>query len=204
MYIPRNMMMNELIQQQQFIAQFGFALLISEDLQITHLPLCLVADEGRYGTLYGHVAKANPHWKVLDNAVVKAVFNGPHSYISPSWYANGPAVPTWNYAAVHSKGRASLLDEAGLIHSIHLLVRQYEPALLANQELMPLDYQHKLANAIVGFKIEIDHIEGKHKLGQHKSTADQQGTAAGLARSQHIDAKALLAYMRQTGLGLGQ
>lgn len=195
--------MNELAEQHAFMEQFGFALLVSEDLQMTHLPLHLVRDEGQSGTLYGHVARANPQWKLLQGALVKAVFNGPHSYISPSWYETGPAVPTWNYAAVHVTGRATLLDEIELFAAMQMLVKQYEPALLANQTLMPANYQHKLTKAIVGFKLEIQQIEAKQKLGQHKSVADQQGTVEGLKRSQHLDAKALLAYMQQTGLGLG-
>ena len=69
---------------------------------------------------------------------------------------------------------------------------------------MPADYQHKLATAIVGFKIEIQQIEGKLKLGQHKSVADQQGTVTGLQSSQRSDSSALLAYMQQTGIGVGR
>ena len=195
--------MSELPEQHAFIEQFGFALLVSEDLQMTHAPLCLVREEGHLGTLYGHIARANSHWKVLDKSLVKAVFNGPHSYISPSWYATGPAVPTWNYAALHISGVASLLDEVELFAAIKLLVTQYEPALSQNGKLMPVDYQHKLAKAIVGFKIEIQQIEGKHKLGQQKSSADQRGTMEGLKRSNHPDAKALLTYMQQIGLGIG-
>jgi transcriptional regulator len=203
MFIPANMQMQELATQQDFIRQFGFALLLSEDLQVTHLPMILVAEEGNAGVLYAHMARANPHWQSLDRQKVKVVFNGPHAYISPSWYATGPAVPTWNYVAVHVSGHASLLDDEQTLAAVHALVKQYEPALLDNEVLMPANYQHKLAKAIVGFKIEIEQIEGKHKLGQHKSAADQQGTVAGLQDSKHLDSLALLAYMQQTGIGIG-
>jgi transcriptional regulator len=203
MFIPVNMQILERASQQNFMHQFGFALLVSEDLQVTHLPMTLMAEEGSSGVLYAHMARANPHWKSIDQQKVKVIFNGPHSYISPSWYATGPAVPTWNYAAVHVSGRASLLDDVQTLQAVHVLVKQYEPALLDNEALMPANYQHKLAKAIVGFKIEIEQIEGKQKLGQHKSVADQQGTVNGLGRSKHHDAAALLAYMHQTGLGIG-
>ena len=203
MYIPKNILMCDLSKQHEFIEQFGFALLVSQDLQMTHIPLTLVRGEGELGTLYGHVARANAHWKVLDQSLVKAVFNGPHSYISPSWYAAGPAVPTWNYAAVHVTGQTTLLDDEQTIAAVHTLVTQYEPALLKNEALMPANYQHKLAKAIVGFKIKIEEIEGKQKLGQHKTVADQQGTVAGLSRSKQPDAAALLAYMQREGMGLG-
>lgn len=195
--------MCNLSEQQDFIEKFGFALMVSNDLQMTHVPLTLVKDEGKFGTLYGHIAKANPQWKVLDNTVVKAVFNGPHSYISPNWYASGPGVPTWNYVAVHVTGKAKILDDVQTFEAVKALVNQYEPALLQNEMLMPADYQQKLAKAIIGFKIEIKQLEGVNKLGQHKSVADQQGTMKGLSKSTHSDASILLTYMRQTGLGVG-
>jgi transcriptional regulator len=203
-FIPKNMLMCNLSEKHAFIKQFSFALLLSDDLQVTHLPMTLVTEEGGFGVLYAHMARANPHWRTLDKQKVKVVFNGPHAYISPNWYATGPAVPTWNYAAVHVSGQASLLDDVQTLEAVEALVNQYEPALLNNQALMPTDYQHKLLTAIVGFKIEIQQIEGKHKLGQHKSVADQQGTVTGLQGSKHSDSSALLAYMQQTGIGLGR
>lgn len=204
MFIPKNMLMNDLTEKHDFIEQFGFALLVSEDLQVTHLPMTLVTEEGSLGVLYAHMARANPHWRSLNKQKVKVVFNGPHAYISPNWYATGPAVPTWNYAAVHVSGQATSLDDVQTFQAVQALVNQYEPALLNNEALMPADYQHKLATAIVGFKIEIQQIEGKHKLGQHKSVADQQGTVTGLQSSQRSDSSALLAYMQQTGIGVGR
>ncbi|KXI29734.1 FMN-binding negative transcriptional regulator [Paraglaciecola hydrolytica] len=204
MYVPRNMQMENAEHYHTLIEDFGFGVLITQDLQVSHLPVYLVKDEGEKGVLYGHMARANPHWKALNSQQVKVIFNGPHSYISPSWYAVGPAVPTWNYAAVHVTGRATLLNDEQTLAAVHALVKQYEPALLDNEALMPADYQHKLAKAIVGFKIEITQIEGKQKLGQHKSIADQQGTVIGLERSKHPEAIALLAYMQQTGIGLGK
>ena len=204
MYVPRNMQIEDLASCYALMDNYAFAILVSPDLQISHLPLYVARHEGLYGVIYGHMAKANPQWKVLDNAQVKVVFNGPHSYISPGWYASGPAVPTWNYAAVHVSGQASVLSQEQTLSTIHTLVSRYEPELLSNQHLMPDDYQHKLMNALVGFKIDIQHIEGKHKLGQHRNIADQQGTVAGLARSEHPDAAALLAYMQQVGLGTGR
>ena len=204
MFIPKNMLMNDLTEKHDFIEQFGFALLVSEDLQVTHLPMTLVTEEGSLGVLYAHMARANPHWRSLNKQKVKVVFNGPHAYISPNWYATGPAVPTWNYAAVHVSGQATLLDDVQTFQAVQALVNQYEPALLNNEALMPADYQHKLATAIVGFKIEIQQIEGKHKLGQHKSVADQQGIVTGLQSSQRSNSSALLAYMQQTGIGVGR
>ena len=203
MYTPKNMQMLDVDQQLEFIHSYGFAILVSEDLQISHLPLIIESSESGVAHIYGHMAKANTQWKALDGTKVKAIFSGPHSYISPTWYAGSPAVPTWNYAAVHVTGIASLLDSAQTLVAVHKLVKQYESTLLNDNNLMPEDYQRKLAQAIVGFKIEVTHMEGKQKLGQHRSVGDQQGVAAGLANDPHLDASALLAYMRKTGTGLG-
>lgn len=202
MYIPKNMCMEGQEQQKQFIQQFGFSSLMSADLQVSHLPLTW-HEQGDKPQLIGHMARANPHWKNLQAQRVKALFHGPHSYISPTWYQNKPAVPTWNYAAVHVTGTCYLLDDAQLQHSLDALLLQYEPALLKNAAMMPPDYRTKLSHAIVGFSIDIETIEGKQKLGQHRSSEDQQGVVAGLAGSQHSDAAALLAFMREAGIGLG-
>ncbi|NCP63385.1 MAG: FMN-binding negative transcriptional regulator [Paraglaciecola sp.] len=203
MYSPRNLLMPDLPTQHNFIQQFGFAMLVTDDLQVSHIPLFLLAEEGELGTLYGHVAKANPQWHVLEKSKVKVVFSGPHSYISPSWYATRPAVPTWNYAALHVTGRATLLDAEQNMQALHTLVNQYEPRLLFDKATMPDTFQQKLSSAIVGFKISIQHIVGKQKLGQQRPAVDQQGTVKGLEQSPHPDAKSLLAYMQKTGLGLG-
>ena len=98
-----------------FLDDNAFATLISPDPidpHITHLPLLLERARGDFGTLLGHMARANPHWRRLEaQPGVLAVFHGPHAYVSPSWYAAHPSVPTWNYAVVHVHGNARLMHE---------------------------------------------------------------------------------------------
>lgn len=101
MYIPKNVALHDKQAIADLINHFGFGLLISPTLEATHLPLLYEAADDGQEYLYGHIAKANGHWQQLDGQQVLVVFSGPHSYISPTWYANSPAVPTWNYAAVH-------------------------------------------------------------------------------------------------------
>ncbi|XOV77610.1 MAG: FMN-binding negative transcriptional regulator [Aestuariibacter sp.] len=204
MYVPKNMQLQDRAEITQFIAEFGFALMVSPDMQASHLPLIYQADEGPNGTLYGHMARANPQWRELSGADVLCVFSGPHSYISPTWYAAGPAVPTWNYAAVHCYGSVSLLDEQQTTVSMDWLVQKYEPELLNNQGVMPADYRQKLVKAVVGFKIAVSDIQAKEKLGQQRKSEDQQGVVQGLSESEFDDAQALLAYMRKRNLGLGK
>jgi transcriptional regulator len=205
MYIPNKFTISDLNEKHQFIHEFAFGLIVSakDTLQGTHLPFVLHPDEGDLGVLYAHCAKANPHWKVLENADVLVVFNGPHAYISPGWYASGPAVPTWNYAAVHAYGRVVMLSSEDTLKAVEELVEKYEADLLVKRDILTENFRDKLLPAIVGFKIVLSKIEGKLKLGQQRSIADQQGVYQGLCNSSHLDALALARYMEKLSLGKG-
>ncbi|WJG09187.1 FMN-binding negative transcriptional regulator [Aliiglaciecola sp. LCG003] len=203
MYIPKNMQLNDDEVIVRFIRQYSFGQLITSTLDVTYLPLVLESDEAEKGVLYGHMARANSQWKNLQDQRVLVVFNGPHSYISPTWYQTTPAVPTWNYAAVHCYGKVELLDDTQSSIALDKLVAQFEPALLQNTEVMPKSYQRKLDQAIVGFKIVIDDIQAKEKLGQHRSAADQNSVFTALQTSPHADARQLASYMQLRNLGTG-
>ena len=187
----------------QFIKTYSFALMVDSEFEATHLPLVYKPDEGEFGTLYGHVSRANRHGKSLQGTRVLVVFNGPHSYISPTWYSEKPAVSTWNYAAVHAKGTVEYLDDDHTLACLDELISQYEPSILNDTSLLPADYQAKLLRGIVGIKIGLDSIQAKEKLGQHKSAADQQGVVTGLKSDKHPDARALLSYMLKHEVGIG-
>lgn len=205
MFIPQSMQMDGGSQQlASFIAQNGFALLVSSDLQATHLPLTYAVEEGPNGTLYGHMAKANPHWKSLEGERVLIVFSGPHSYVSPNFYANKPAVPTWNYAAVHCYGKLELLTHDETLDSMNSLVSHYEPGLHSQSDIMPEDYKQKLSQGVVGFRVQLDEIQAKEKLGQHKPADDQKGVYEALSGSKHPDSLALANYMSERNKGMGK
>lgn len=204
MYIPKNMEMSGDETIAQFIAENNFGLLVSPDLKATHLPFVFAANEGEKGVLYAHFAKANDHWKALDNESVLVAFTGPHAYISPSWYEHTPAAPTWNYASVHCYGHVELLDETETKQAIDLLVSKHEPSLLDDKERMPDEFQQKLRQAVVAFKIVIDDIQAKEKLGQHRKIEDQQNTYATLQESDRPDAMALSDYMQKREIGTGE
>lgn len=187
-----------------FIEKHSFATLVSPSLQSSHLPLIL--DRSKR-CLIGHFARNNPHWREFqaDSAQQHLViFNGPHSYISPTWYHNKPAVPTWNYATVHIKGCAEILSADDTTQALDILMLKYEPELLVKRDVVSADYQEKLAKGIVGFKISLDVIDAKAKLGQHRSIADQQGVVAALSNSTSVEHQALLNYMKELNLGIGQ
>lgn len=204
MYVPSRFAMSNHADILQFVRQYGFATLISADFQATHLPLYLNENEGEFGTLYGHLARANPQAANLHQSTVLAIFTGPHAYISPRWYGKAPMVPTWNYAAVHGVGTVTVLDDAENARAMALLVAQYEPDLLHDEQLMPADYQHKLRHAVVGFKIQIQQWQGKEKLGQHQAAEAQAGVFAQLQQSADPHSHLLAQYMATRKIGTGQ
>lgn len=199
MFIPNKFEMTEIADKHQFIHEFGFGVIIStgDALSATHLPFILNKDEGEQGVLYAHCAKANTHWKNLEGQNVLVVFTGPHAYISPSWYNTKPAVPTWNYTAVHAYGIASLLNPQDTLKAIDQVVEKYEPRLLDDRDIVTDSIKHKMLAGIVGFKIELTQIQGQLKLGQNRSQEDQAGVYNALSRSPDLDNLALAKYMQK-------
>ncbi len=203
MYVPANMKMESTENTHAFIDEFGFGLIVSSDLSATHLPFILNKEQGENGVLYSHFARANPQWKALDGKDVLIVFNGPHAYISPSWYARSPAVPTWNYAAVHVYGRVEMLGAEHALEVVELAVNKYEPSLLVERNILTDDFRDKLLAGIVAFSVNISKVEAKLKLGQHREYEDQKGVAEGLERAGDHDSLGLLNYMRAKNIGIG-
>ena len=160
-------------------------------------------NEGELGTLYGHLAKANPQWKRLNGKEALVIFSGPHAYISPTWYATSPAAPTWNYAAIHVYGMVEILNLTQTREIIEQLVNKYEPSLLKERDILTNEIVEKLLPGIVGIKITISRIEGKLKLGQQRISEDQRGVVEGLQSVDSYGAKALVHYMLRKGVGIG-
>ncbi len=171
MYTPKHFTITELARAYDIIQENSFATLYSQHNGMpfaTHLPLTL-DKENTY--LYGHFARPNPQWKDIENQTVLAIFQGPHCYISPSWYETNKAVPTWNYVTVHVYGEIELLeDEQELIGSLYDMVLKYE-APNSSYGLQDLDptFLDGMNKGIQGFKIKINKIEGKEKLSQNHS-----------------------------------
>lgn len=203
MYIPSNIKVDDNSVAHDFINEFGFGVIVTTSLTGTHIPFILHSDEGDNGCLYSHCAKANKHWKELNGTDVLIIFMGPHSYISPTWYARSPAVPTWNYAAVHVYGRVSLLNDSQTLEAVEEVVEKYESDLLVKRDIITNDFRDKLLGAIVGFKIEISTIECKLKLGQQRKAEDQSGVYNALLNSSDLDALGLAQYMKKLSVGTG-
>ena len=140
------------------------------ELQITHLPLLLERESGSQGTLLGHVARANPHARHLDRLSTTAIYSGPHAFISPGWYEAEHVVPTWNYVAVHVTGTTQIVsDRDELWELVRSLTDHYESGMPNPWTLPESTAIDRMLDQIVGFRLQIERIEGKWKLNQNHS-----------------------------------
>jgi transcriptional regulator len=185
-YIPSHFRENDRDALARFVEAHAFGTLVSgggAGLSVSHVPFLLDRIEGGGMRLLGHVARANGHWRELETAgEVLAIFQGPHAYVSPGWYRHHPSVPTWNYATVHARGRARLLPKEALVPLLRRLSQVYEEGRPEpwRMDALPADYTAKLVEAIVGFEVAIDHLEGKFKLSQNRRPEDVEGVAKAL------------------------
>lgn len=193
MYTPPAFNETDLAYIHGLMRGVGLANLVTATPQgpaVTPLPMLLDETEGEFGTLYGHIARANDHWKreVLGEGL--AIFMGPDAYVTPSWYASkqesGKVVPTWNYATVHAHGPLEFFDDTErLLAAVTRLTRRHEAARPLPWEVSdaPADYIAAQLRGIVGVRMPISRLEGKTKMSQNRSMADRLGVAQGLAEA---------------------
>jgi transcriptional regulator len=204
MYIPKAFEVTDRETLHTFIEANSFATLVTfADGRpfATRLPLILERGGSAKGTLIGHLARANPHWRSFDgHAQALGMFDGPHAYISPSWYVTSPAVPTWNYATVHVYGAPRIIDDPRRVEAIvNRLVEIHEGTLPCpwSERSVPPEFKANLLKAIVGFEMPIDRIEGKFKFGQNRPIEDQMATLTELEKTPGGRPLALLARRHQ-------
>jgi len=204
-YVPNHFAETDVAKLHALVREHSFATLVSwldGAPFATHVPLLLDAERGAFGTLIGHVARANPHARAFDGATpALAIFRGPHAYVSPRWYASEPNVPTWNYVAVHVSGRPRVVDDAAQVRRVlSRTAAIYEAG--ADEPWTPegvASYVEKLQRGIVAFEMPIETLHGKRKLSQNKPAADRAGVVAGLRASG--DAESLAVAREMEGLG---
>ncbi len=170
MYIPPYYNNPDIDEVKDFLRQNSFGILINiveNKPWGTHIPLELETDANGKDILVGHIAKANPQWKYFkDQPEVLCIFNGPHAYVSSSWYKE-EEVPTWNYIAVHVYGTLKVLTEEETMQSMHRLVDKYEknsknPISLKNLSPKTL----RQVRGVVGFQVQVSDIQAAYKLSQ--------------------------------------
>jgi transcriptional regulator len=173
MYAPKHYRNENFPEIEKFIRHHSFASLVSTHLGsfwATHIPLELEINEAGEKVLWGHLSRANPQWKSFkDDAQVMAIFLGPHTYISSSWY-NHVNVPTWNYIAVHVYGKIKIIEGEKLREALTRLVNKYEVISQkpVSVDTMPAEFVQKEMKGIVGIEVSIDKIEGTWKLSQNR------------------------------------
>ncbi len=209
MYIPTPFLVEDRKVIVAFMQQFDFAAVVSHSdaagLVASHVPV-LIREVGSELHIVGHVARGNSHWRLMESqAESMVIFQGPHAYVSPTWYASSPAVPTWNYAVVHAYGTTRLREDATFIAGVvEDLTRRYEGQRERrwSTEAVPEESYGKLLSAIVGFEIPVSRCEAKFKLGQNRSAEDRAGAIAGLEREPSPTARELANFMRSYGQGV--
>lgn len=196
MYIPKHFQHTDIADIQHFIQAYAFATLITQVDGIpyaTHLPIYMESTQPL--RLSGHLAKANPQWQHFSpQQRVLIIFQGPHAYISPTWYKTA-GVPTWNYAAVHVYGYVTLIqDKERLQQLVCTLSRHYEGG---GDNAWQAQFSPQLLDAIVGFEMVVDDIQAKYKLSQNRSQTDRYHIQQAL-RASHSEQAQLVAELMQT------
>ena len=203
MYVPPSFVPPHPELLYQCIERYGFATLVSQqggDLLASHLPMLLERADGGHGELIGHLAGPNPQAAFQGGERVLAIFHGPHTYVSPRWYETDRAVPTWNYVAVHVRGRIRVeQDEERRLADLARLVTHYESSREQPWSIAaaPRDYLVQLARAIVAFRVEIESLEGSWKLSQNHPVARRLAVIARLESLGTDDATEIARLMRE-------
>ena len=183
MYRPRHFIEDDPALLLEVMQRHSFATLVTTDEDgapfATPLPLCARREEQGF-LIEGHVARANAQWQHLERGVqALAIFHGPHAYISPSLYTSSERVPTWNYVTVQARGRARVIhDEAGKRALLARLVAQHEAGYQQQFDAIRPELVEGLLAAIVGFELQVERIEGKFKLNQHRLADYRPGVQA--------------------------
>lgn len=191
MYVPKHFREDDLTVLHTLMRDYSFATLVSAQADgvpvATPLPFLFEPDPASYGTLHAHMALGNPQWRTFAaGREVLVIFQGPHAYISPSWYEAELSVPTWNYATVHAYGCPRIIeDHAELYTHLKTLVTTHEAQFAEPWQFdLPADYVEKMMKGVVGFSIEITRLEGKFKMSQNRSENERVRVSAELRSSQ--------------------
>ena len=201
MYVPSHFRVEDPAKIAAFMGRYSFATFITNDGTApfaSHLPMLFTPEKGGQGVLLAHMARANSQWQhFAAGREALAIFHGPHTYISPSWYKTDLAVPTWNYAVVHAYGVPRIFNERERILSLmRETISAYESSFAQPWPgELPEDYRDKMIQGIVAFEMPVNRVEAKFKLGQNRPAADSQSVFEALSRATDHDSRALAELM---------
>ncbi len=206
MYIPEFNRIHDRAAIIAFVQANPFAILITSSDNgpfATHLPI-LAREANNQLVLHGHMAKANPHWGLLQNGQESlTIFHGPHAYISPRLYESRESVPTWNYAAVHVYGNARInADPEHLLEEVCEIINAFDADYFAQWSGLSDKFRNGMLKHIVGFEIAVTRIEAKFKISQNRSKADQAAVIGSLAKSSDSATAGIATLMQKQGLGV--
>ncbi|NND79944.1 MAG: FMN-binding negative transcriptional regulator [Maribacter sp.] len=200
MYIPHHYKNENIDEVKDFLIKNSFGILVNQvdgKPWATHIPLELDIDEDGNDILISHISKVNPQWKFFEeNSEVLCIFNGPHSYVSSSWYKE-EEVPTWNYIAVHVYGQIKILSEEKVLASMHKLVTKYEansknPISVASLSKKTM----RQIKGVVGFQIKITKIQAAYKLSQGREH-DHPNIISELKEQRNHGSKEIARHMKK-------
>jgi transcriptional regulator len=204
MYLPRLFHEQDPQRLFAFMRRHSFATLVTVEDGVpfaSHLPVLVEpGPEGTQGRLLAHMARANPQWRSFSQERdVLVIFQGPHTYVSPSWYLTEPNVPTWNYAVVHAYGRPRLIEAPEeCLRILRESVSTYESGFEKPWTLEQVgDYARKLLPGIAAFELRLSRIEGKFKLNQNRAPEDRRAVMERLERSEDPEQRAVGMLMRE-------
>jgi len=201
MYIPKVYENKNLEEVKQFIQENSFGILVTQQNGkplATHIPLELSKNIENEDVLVGHISKANPQWHNFeDKGDVLAIFNGPHSYVSSSWY-DFEEVPTWNYIAVHVYGTIKTIIGDALYESLKHLMEKYEKASKNPLKIEDMsDKTMRQINGIIGFEIDITDIQAAYKLSQNRDDKNHQTIISELKEKNNQGSKKIASRMNK-------
>jgi len=206
LYIPEHFRNEDRATALAFMRANPFVILVSNTDQgpfATHVPV-VIRESADHLAIRGHVAKANPHWRHLQNdPTCLVIFHGPHAYISPSNYDTHENVPTWNYGAVHIYGTATTYAEPEqLLKILHDLIPTFEAAYEQQWSSLTEAYRQRMLSHIVGFEMAVTKVEAKFKLSQNRTRNEQQHVIDSLSGAADTAVSGTARLMCEHGLGI--
>jgi transcriptional regulator len=200
MYVPKPFAVEDVPRLHDFMQEFNFAAMVTGrdgELTASHIPFVLDRAAQPYGVLRAHIAIRNPQLADLQaGSQALIIFQGPHTYVSPTWYVNPENVPTWNYTVVHAYGVPKIGNKAAMIALLKKLTEKHESSFEKPWDFdQDAPWVQKLLNEIVAFEIRIEKLEGKFKLNQNRKPEDREGVIATLSASEDPAQRAVAQFM---------